>query len=107
MDKKSIRHIDTMSGSGQLIVGSSKYQITYRIEVYQEFIEVQSGDLAGLKDMQGNLRVLEDNVPNLFNNEEAILILSDGRKIGINLPPLLEPEKDFEFTLRDEMDLKE
>ena len=107
MDKKSIRHIDTMSGSGQLIVGSSKYRVAYRIEVYQEFIEVQSGDLAGLKDMQGNLRVLEDNVPNLFNNEEAILILSDGRKIGINLPPLLEPEKDFEFTLRDEMDLKE
>lgn len=107
MDKKSIRHIDTMKGSGQLIVGSSHYRVSYRIEVYQEFIEVQSGDLAGLKNMQGNLHVIEDNIPDLFNNEEAILILSDGRKIGINLPPLLVPQKDFEFTLRDVMDLKE
>ena len=41
MDKKSIRHIDTMSGSGQLIVGSGNYRVAYRIEVYQEFIEVQ------------------------------------------------------------------
>jgi len=107
MDIKSLRHIDTMSGSGQLLVGSSKYRIAYRIEVYQEFIEVQSGDLAGLKDMSGTLRVLEDNVSDLLDNEEAVLILSDGRKIGINLPPLLEPKKDFEFTLRDAMGLKE
>ena len=107
MDKKSIRHIDTMSGSGQLLVGSSKYRVAYKVEVYQEYIEVQSGDLAGLKDMSGNLRVLEDNVSALFNNEEAVLILSDGRKIGINLHPLLEPKKDFEFTLRYAMDLKE
>lgn len=107
MDKKSIRHIDTMDGLGQLIVGSSNYRVSYRIEVYQEFIEAQSGDLAGFKNMQGSLRVLEDNIPDLFNSEETILILSDGRKIGISLPPLLLPQQDFEFSIRDKMDLKE
>lgn len=103
MDKKNVRHIDTMDGLGQLIVGNSNYRVSYRIEVYQEFI----GDLASFKDIQGNLRLLEDKAPNSFNNEEAILILSDDRKIGINLPPFLVPLKDFNFSLRDVMDLKE
>jgi len=107
MEKHSLRHVDTMSGSGHLLVASATYRVSYKIDVYQEHIEVQGSDLEGLKEMKGYLEVFGDKLPDLFNPEEAILEIEDGRKIGINLPPLLEPKRVFEFTLRDQMDLKE
>jgi hypothetical protein len=107
MEKRSIRHVDTMSGSGHLLIASAIYRAFYKIEVFQEFIEIEGNELPGLKKMRGYLQVIDDRLPDLFNPKEAILELTDGRKIGINLPPLLEPKRDFEFTLQNAMDLAE
>ena len=107
MEKHSLRHVDTMSGSGHLLFASATYQVSYKIDVYQEYIEVQGVNLEGLKEMKGYLEMFGDKRPDLSNPEEAILELEDGRKIGINLPPLLGHKRVFEFTLRDQMDLKE
>ena len=107
MDKRSICHVDTMSGLGHLLVESATYQVSYTIKVFQDFSEIQDGEPSGLKKMHGYLQPIDDRLPALFNLEEAILELADGRKIRISLSLLPDPKGGFEFTLRDEMDLRE
>ena len=81
--------IDRLRGSGQVhddndvLVGD----VTYSLEVYQEYIEVRSGEgteyLEGLKNIRGHVQGLDNE--RLLLSGALTLRLSDGRQLRFKI----------------------
>ena len=103
------KHIETLEGEGELAVSGQSFTVLYRVDVLQEYVPTGPGadseKIPGLKSLKGLMNLLERGA-DLFQGGEGILTMSDGRRISINIPPVLDIDRSFSFTLKDAMDLK-
>jgi len=78
--------VKTYTGSGQLLEedGKTVANVTYRIDVFQQMIDMGTGQKKpGMKKLEGSIFAAAPSVLHLLVNTDFILVMEDGRKLSI------------------------
>ncbi len=104
------KRIEQMEGRGSLSHKNQNFSVYYRIDVDQDFLTTRtfggSQTVGSLKNLSGWVEVQGDDLVDTFDRQDAVLQLSDGKKISILLEANSEPERELSFILLNAMDLR-
>ncbi len=80
------RVIERLSGSGQVREGETPLcQAQYHLTVYQQMIDVGTGEIPSLKDIRGSISAAPEDIGRMFGVPKLSLHLQDGRWIDFFL----------------------